>query len=251
MTDGDRLSVPGSIRLPLLAALAVLFTPGGAGAQSASNDATLSALTLSSGLDPAFASTTTSYTSAVKNSTNRVTVTATANDSNATIAYNPATDAHTDAGHQVDLETGENIIVVTVTAADGVTTKEYVIRVWRHPINHSGGNTILRSHGSSDQYGLTLTGNIVMTRLRPGPAPGGTSSTLYACTSAQHRAVPAVGPWISARTRTTPWWGPSTSWASRSLRLKMQPSSMRPAPSSWTRAPRTGCGSASTRAHGN
>ena len=38
-----------------------------------------------------------------------------------------------DAGHQLDMEFGENIIVVTVTADDGIASKEYVIRVWRQP----------------------------------------------------------------------------------------------------------------------
>ncbi len=135
-------------------------------------DATLSALTLSSGLSPSFDPATIHYTSAVRYSTTRVTVTATANDSNATVSYN-SVDADAATGHQVDLDKGENIIVVTVTDRDGMTSREYVIRAWRHAINHSGGNTILRSHGSSDQYGLTLTGNIVMTRFTTGPSAGG------------------------------------------------------------------------------
>ena len=96
-------------------------------------DAALSALTLSSGLTPAFDPATTHYASAVLNATTQVTVTATANDDpNATVAYNSA-DADAATGHQVDLEEGENIIVATVTDRDGMASREYVMRVWRQP----------------------------------------------------------------------------------------------------------------------
>ena len=138
--------------------------------RQASTDASLSALTLSSGLDPQFDSTTTSYTSAVQNSTSQVTVTATANDSNATVAYTPATDAsNTDTGHQVDLNEGSNTITVTVTAQDTTTTETYTITVWRHPSTE----TILQNidfTGGRVQARLT---SILMTRFTTGPSAEG------------------------------------------------------------------------------
>ena len=103
-----------------------------------SDDATLSALSLSSGtLDPVFASNTTSYTATVASSVSSITVSATRNDSNATLAYLDEddqvlddADANTD-GQQVDLDVGDNTIKVEVTAEDTTTTRTYTIVVTR------------------------------------------------------------------------------------------------------------------------
>ena len=105
---------------------------------TASSDATLSALTLSDGmLSPSFASNVTDYTASAANAASRITVTAARSDSAADIDYldgdgdeltdlDPGTD-----GHQVDLEVGENVIQVKLTAEDGTTTKTYRVTVTR------------------------------------------------------------------------------------------------------------------------
>ena len=102
-----------------------------------SSDATLSALTLSSGtLDPEFSPAHASYAATVRNSETRVTVTAMANDDAATIEYLDASDAvladaDTSAeGHQVSLSEGDNAIKVKVTAEDD-TAQAYTVTVTR------------------------------------------------------------------------------------------------------------------------
>ena len=99
---------------------------------------TLSALSLSDGtLTPAFASETTAYGATVSNAVSQVTVTATAGDATATVAYldgagAPLPDADAGAaGYQVDLAEGRNPIRVKVTAADGVTAETYALTVTR------------------------------------------------------------------------------------------------------------------------
>ena len=88
-----------------------------------SDDATLSALSLSAGtLSPAFNAGTTSYAASVGNAVTSVTVTATANDADASVAYSP--------GRTVNLDVGANPITVTVTAEDG-TTGDYTVKVTR------------------------------------------------------------------------------------------------------------------------
>ena len=97
-----------------------------------SDDATLSALSLSAGtLDPAFDAATTAYTADVATDVESTTVTATANDGNAKVEIMPAdADANTD-GHQVALAVGANTITATVTAEDGSTTMAYTVTVTR------------------------------------------------------------------------------------------------------------------------
>ena len=88
-----------------------------------SDDATLKALRLSAGtLSPAFNAGTTSYTASVGNAVTSVTVTATANHDNASVAYSPA--------NPVTLGVGVTSITVTVTAEDG-TTGDYTVKVTR------------------------------------------------------------------------------------------------------------------------
>ena len=95
--------------------------------RAASSDATLSALTLSSGsLSPGFASGTLAYTASVANTVSTVTVTPTTNDANATVTVNgnPATTP-------VPLTVGANTVTILVTAQDGVTTQSYTLAVTR------------------------------------------------------------------------------------------------------------------------
>ena len=88
-----------------------------------SGDKTLKALSLSAGtLSPAFTASTTSYTASVGNTVRTVTVTATANDDDASVAQSPT--------NPVPLSVGTNPITVTVTAEDG-TTGAYTVTVTR------------------------------------------------------------------------------------------------------------------------
>ena len=105
-------------------------------ASSLATDATLTGLSLSSGkLDPVFAADSLSYTAYVANATSLVTVKPSTSNANATVAYLDAEDqelADADAsadGHQVRLEAGENTIKAKVTAQDGASTQDYMIRI--------------------------------------------------------------------------------------------------------------------------
>ena len=101
-----------------------------AGAYPPSNDATLSALTVSPTDIIGFASDTTDYHVGVANSVTHVTITATANDANATISIG-GTDVTSGTGHQVTLSEGLNTVTITVTAEDTNTEEVYTIHIGR------------------------------------------------------------------------------------------------------------------------
>ena len=122
---------------------------------AAAADATLSGLTLSAGtLDPAFNSATESYTASVANSDAQVTVTPTASQSGATVAFLdggnaalPDADSNTD-GQQVALSVGPNKIRVKVTAPDGTTTRIYQVTVTRAPADDATLSELTLSPGT-------------------------------------------------------------------------------------------------------
>ena len=102
-------------------------------AAGASTDATLSDLVVNDGtmdltLTPIFASSTIAYMASVGTAVTEVTVTATKNDTNATIEYLDKDDATltdantTDTGHQVAVAEGDTIIKVKVTAQNTAAT---------------------------------------------------------------------------------------------------------------------------------
>ena len=94
---------------------------------AASSDATLSALSLSSGsLSPSFVSGTLAYTASVVHSVSSLIVTPTVNDANATATVNGASTAT-----PVTLAVGSNTVTVQVTAQDGTTTQNYTVTVTR------------------------------------------------------------------------------------------------------------------------
>ena len=117
-----------------------------------SDDATLSALTVSPTDIIGFASDTTTYHVGVANSVTQATVTATTNDANATIAWS-TTDAGTAAGHQVTLSEGLNTVTITVTAEDTNTEKAYTIHVGRGVTADYGWKAV------DDFNGLVAAGN--------------------------------------------------------------------------------------------
>jgi tRNA threonylcarbamoyladenosine modification (KEOPS) complex Pcc1 subunit len=97
-----------------------------------SSDATLSALTFSSGPSNfLFNSGTTSYTDAVANRFDSVTVTPIANESNATIKVNNTTVTSGTASNLINLNVGPNTITIVVTAQDRQTIKTYTIVLTR------------------------------------------------------------------------------------------------------------------------
>ena len=108
----------------------------------ASNDATLRTLAVSDGgaavpLTPAFDPATTVYNASVTNAVATVTVTATANDENAEVAFLdeggaalPDADRNT-SEHQVTLDVGDNLIQARVTAENSATTTTYTVTVTR------------------------------------------------------------------------------------------------------------------------
>ena len=97
-----------------------------------SSSANLSGLTLSGGtLNPSFAADTTSYTVAVSNTVNSITVTPTVTDpTTVTIKVNGMTVASGSASGAINLTVGLNLITVVVTASDG-STQTYTIAVTR------------------------------------------------------------------------------------------------------------------------
>ena len=74
------------------------------------------------------------YRAVVGSATASVTVSAAANDDNATVAIDPETDADPQAaGHQVAVPFGETLIAVTVTGEDGETQRRYRVVAARSP----------------------------------------------------------------------------------------------------------------------
>ena len=117
-----------------------------------SNNADLSALDIAGvTLTPAFAADVTSYTASVENTVDKVTVTATAADSKATVAG---------AGEKT-LAVGNNAITVEVTAENGTTTKTYTIVVNRAdaPTPVAGAKIA----GSVDKTSLNASEDVVVT----------------------------------------------------------------------------------------
>ena len=119
-----------------------------------SNDATLSALSLSAGmLSPSFNPDTTEYKARVANSVGEVTVSATANDNAGGVAIARATSTDADcstAGDNTAVTGGVTLtgggtntnVCVTATAEDGTTTKAYLIEVYRIRSNPSDDDSL-------------------------------------------------------------------------------------------------------------
>ena len=132
MNTAQRLGLRGTVitvgvALALVAVL-VGLTPTVL-AQSQSNDASLSGLTLSEVDFGTFASGTTSYTASVSYSVSQTTVAPTVNQSGA--SYVIKLGGVTDADGDISLAVGSNTITVEVTAEDGQATQTYTVIVTR------------------------------------------------------------------------------------------------------------------------
>ncbi|RYE11632.1 MAG: cadherin-like beta sandwich domain-containing protein, partial [Sphingobacteriales bacterium] len=98
--------------------------------RAASADASLTALTLSTGtLSPAFASGITNYTATVGNAVTSITLIPTA--ANATVKVNGTSVASGSGYVSAGLVVGNNTITIVTTAQDGTTTKTYTLTVTR------------------------------------------------------------------------------------------------------------------------
>ena len=108
---------------------------------AADDDANLTALSVDGTSVEDFDKDTTGYSLSVAGTVARVTFVAAASHDDATVAYSvnaagaAAADSVTD-GHQVDLDGGSNEVVITVTAQDGTTTKDYTVTVHRAAVPH-------------------------------------------------------------------------------------------------------------------
>ncbi|MGL5019078.1 MAG: cadherin-like beta sandwich domain-containing protein, partial [Luteolibacter sp.] len=109
---------------------------------TASDDANLSALTLSSAvLAPTFNANTAAYSANVPNATASIMVTPTVAQAGATVKVNSVTVASGSASAPLALNVGSNTITVLVTAQNGTTTKSYTLTVTR-AIPPGGGEII-------------------------------------------------------------------------------------------------------------
>lgn len=117
-----------------------------------SNDATLSAITISAGtLNPGFNSGVISYTATVANANSTVIITPTKNNAGASIQVNNIA-AASGSGSSINLTIGDNAIPVKVTAADGSTTKTYTITFTRPKAAQTiaFANTATKTFGDAD-----------------------------------------------------------------------------------------------------
>ena len=109
-----------------------------------SDDAKLSALAIEGAnngegisLSPGFTANRSNYTATVPNNIDAVSLTATKNESNATVAITDDDDTNTKNQADLDLIVGDTTLTVTVTAQDG-STKTYRITVTRSSRDHAG-----------------------------------------------------------------------------------------------------------------
>jgi hypothetical protein len=112
------------------------------------NDATLNDLTVNIGkLTPVFSPDVTDYTVNVSNTATSISVTGTANHSNATVEGD---------GDQL-LDVGNNDINIVVTAEDGITTKTYTVTVIRDASISGTDVEIIRLAANGDNIPVTET----------------------------------------------------------------------------------------------
>ncbi len=122
-----------------------------------SNDATLSALTLSAGtLAPAFATATTTYTADVAGTVSSITVTPTATDDAATITVDGTPTTSGSASASISLTEGDNAVSVVVTAEDRTTTQTYTVTVTRDTAAGTPGR-VGRPTVAASQRRMTVT----------------------------------------------------------------------------------------------
>ena len=130
----------------------VIEIRGTSGGTTLSTDATLSGLALVDGdnnaitLDTIFASDDYEYEVSVVNGIDAVTLTATANDSNAIVAITGDTTTSTPDEAELDLSVGSNTLTVTVTAEDTTTALTYTVTVTREATTTTAITLVSNTH---------------------------------------------------------------------------------------------------------
>ncbi|MGK3141905.1 autotransporter domain-containing protein [Pantoea sp. C2G6] len=146
-------------------------------AASSSSDATLSALSLSSGtLSPSFSPATSSYSASVASSETSVGVTAVVNESHATVKINGSA-VSSGASATLPLATGNNSISVLVAAGDG-TTRSYSISVIRPeaPPSAANSSSVVAANSASNIIALALSGGTASSVTLVTPPAHGSAS---------------------------------------------------------------------------
>ncbi|MDE0693936.1 MAG: fibronectin type III domain-containing protein [Gammaproteobacteria bacterium] len=153
------------------------------GANAASTDATLSALSLKDrdgatvAVSPAFDAAIISYTADAPARVARITVEATKSDDGAEVVHldgddQTLTDADAVADHfQVDLEAGANTIKVKVTAEDTVNTTTYTVVVTR-AVPAASADALLSNLDEGDDSGIVVGTPADSSTAEPVPAIG-------------------------------------------------------------------------------
>lgn len=151
-------------------------------ASTASADATLSGLTLSSGtLSPSFSAATSSYSASVASGVSSVTVTPVVTESHATVTVDGTAVASGSASQSVSLTSGSTTsISVVVTAQDG-TTRAYTLSVTR-------AEAAPVSSGNAATVAADSTNNVI-----PLSLSGGTASSVTLVSSPAHGSATVSG----------------------------------------------------------
>src|SRR6185503_10544405 len=113
-----------------------------------SSNANLSALTMSKGtFSPTFTSGTINYTDAVGNAITSLTVKPTTSGGNATVTVNGIAVTSGTASGPINLNVGQNIVTIVVTAQNGTTTKTYTVTVTRAESSNADLSSLKMSKG--------------------------------------------------------------------------------------------------------
>jgi len=134
---------------------------------SLSTDAALGSLVISgASLSPTFVPGTMCYTASVINSVSSLTVTPTANQSDATVTVNGTQVSSGSPTDAININVGNNIIVVVVTAQDNVTTKTYTLTIIREAASGSssgsdGGGSAAPVNQPEARTDITVNGSVV------------------------------------------------------------------------------------------
>ena len=124
----------------VLLAIAVSLTAYPLPAQAQSNDATLSALTVSPRDIIGFSSGRFAYDVGVDSTVTEATITATPTDSNADVSFDSQDSNDVTDGHQVALSAGWNTVTITVIAENGSDEQDYTVNVNRGVTDNYGWN---------------------------------------------------------------------------------------------------------------
>ncbi|PJZ04257.1 autotransporter domain-containing protein [Pantoea rodasii] len=155
-------------------------------ASTASGDATLSGLSLSSGtLSPSFSTSTSSYSASVDSSISSVTITPVVTESHATVTVDGTAVASGSASQPVILSSGSTTsISIVVTAQDG-TTRAYTLSVTR-------AEAAPVSSDSADTVAANSTNNVI-----PLSLSGGAATTVGIVTAPVHGSAQVSGTAVS------------------------------------------------------